>query len=174
MSDVTGADSGPELSIAYRALERRRDEVIAQRDRMTDELERLDAVLEALRALADIAPEPAAANGQKAASPASDVTQAAAAMTGQIAGPASQTAKAADRKARVIEFLLEHPRQWFTSAEIAARTEKGKLSATQRNAVSETLRRLLRRGCVDRDETSKPVRYRAISAALRELLLTQE
>lgn len=173
MPDVTGAGTGPDLLVAYRALERRRDEVIVQRDRMTDELERLDAVLEALRALAEMAPEPATANGQEAASPASDVSVSAA-TTGQTGGPASRTAKAADRKARVIEFLLEHPRTWFTSAEIAGRTEEGKLSATQRNAVSETLRRLLRRGCVDRDETAKPVRYRAISAALRELLLAEE
>lgn len=175
MSDVTGADRGPDLSIAYRALERRRDEAIAQRDRITDELKKLDAVLEALRALAGIAPEPASANSQEAASPASEVAQAATtAMTKEASGPAPRTAKAADRKVRIIEFLLEHPRQWFTSAEIGGLTEEGGLSVSQRNAVSETLRRLLRRGCVERDETTRPVRYRAISPALREVLLAEQ
>lgn len=173
MSDLAGADTGPDLSLAYRALARRRDDVIAERDRMTGELEKLDAALEALRALADIVPQPATANGQEAASPASEVAQATAARTRKAASPA-RTAKIADRKVRIIEFLLEHPRSWFTSAEVADRTEEGSLSPAQRNAVSETLRRLLRRGCVDRDETTKPVKYRAIPAALRELLLTEE
>jgi sugar-specific transcriptional regulator TrmB len=51
-------------------------------------------------------------------------------------------------------------------------TEGENISGTQRNAVSETLRRLLRRGAVQRDDKSRPVRYRAVSAALRELLLS--
>jgi hypothetical protein len=174
MSDVSGADPAPDLSTAYRALARRRDEVIAQRDRIADELEKLDTVLDAMRALADIKPEPAAANGQQAPSAASEAAAAAAAATRQANRPAAPTAVAADRKTRVIEFLLEHPRTWFTSSDIAERTEEIPLSQTQRNAVSETMRRLLRRGCVDRDETTKPVRYKAISAALRELLLTAE
>jgi hypothetical protein len=171
MPDVTGADTGLDLSTAYRALARRRDDVIAQRDRIADELAKLDAALEAMRALAEIAPEAAAANGQQTASPASEVAPATAPVTRPAKRPAPGTAMSADRKTRVIEFLLEHPRTWFTSSDIAERTEEGPLSQTQRNAVSETLRRLLRRGCVDRDETAKPVRYKAISAALRELLL---
>lgn len=174
MSDVTG-DTGSDLSTAYRALERRRDEIRAQRDRMADELAKLDVVLEALRALGDTAPESGATNGQEAAAPVTKAAPATAAVTRKAARPAPETAPSADRKTRVIEFLLEHPRTWFTSGDVAERTEEGMpLSQTQRNAVSETLRRLLRRGCVDRDETTKPVRYRAISAALRELLLADE
>ena len=155
MSDVTGAATDPDLSVAYRALERRREEVIAERDRINAELKKLDAALEALQALAENVP---AAKARAKAPPE----------------PAAGAPKAADRKVRIIEFLLENPRQWFTSSEIALRTENGELTGTQRNAVSETLRRLLRRGAVQRDEKSRPVRYRAVSSALRELLLTAE
>jgi hypothetical protein len=173
MSDVNG-DTGSDLSTVYRALQRRRDEVIAQRDRATDELDKLETVLEAMRALGNMVPEPAAANGEQAPSPASEVASPAAPVTRHADRPAARTAIAADRKTRVIEFLLEHPRTWFISSDIAKRTEEGPLSETQRNGVSETLRRLVRRGCVERDETAKPARYKAIPAALRELLLAAE
>lgn len=180
MSDVTGAAIDPDLSVAYRALERRREEVIAQRDRIAAELKKLDAAIEALQALAEDAPQPAAADGQQAALPAAEATKAA--KVSQVAkaraeaapGLPAGTAKVADRKVRVIEFLLENPRQWFTSSEIALATEDGTVSETQRNAVSETMRRLLRRGAVQRDDESRPVRYRAISSILRELLLTAQ
>jgi hypothetical protein len=183
MSDVTGAAIDPDLSVAYRALERRREEVIAQRDRIAAELKKLDAAIEALQALAEDAPQPASADGQQAALPATEATKPAkAAKVSQVAkaraeaapGLTAEIAKVADRKVRVIEFLLENPRQWFTSSEIALATEDGTVSETQRNAVSETLRRLLRRGAVQRDDESRPVRYRAISSILRELLLTAQ
>jgi hypothetical protein len=173
MSEVTGAAADPDLSVAYRALERRREEVVVQRDRIAAELKKLDAALEALRALADNAQEPAAANGREAALPAAEVTKATKAAD-KAAPEVAATGKSADRKTRVIEFLLENPRQWFTSSQIATLTEEGKLSGTQRNAVSETLRRLLRRGAVQRDDSTTPVRYRAVPSALRELLLTAQ
>ena len=174
MPDVTGAATDPDLAVAYRALERRRAEVIAQRDRITAELQKLDAALEALRALAENAPAPAATNGQESALTAPEATEATKATAEAAPELAAGIAKAADRKVRIIEFLLENPRQWLTSAEIALLTEDGKLSGTQRNAVSETLRRLLRRGAVQRDEKSRPVRYRAVPSVLRELLLTAQ
>jgi DNA-binding transcriptional ArsR family regulator len=172
MSDVTGSVTDPDLSVAYRALERRREEVIVQRDRIAAELKKLDAALEALRALAKNAPEAAAANGQEAAFPASAATEVTKARAEAAPELAAEATKAADRRVRIIEFLLENPRQWFTSSEIALLTEEGNVSGTQRNAVSEALRRLLRRKAVHRDEKSRPVRYRAVPSVLRELLLT--
>jgi hypothetical protein len=172
MSEATGAAIDPDLAVAYRALERRREAVVAQRDRIEAELTKLNAALEALQALAENAPEPAKANGQAAVLPAADA--AGAIKPKATPEPAAETAKATDRKGRVIEFLLENPRQWFTSSEITLLTEGGEVSGTERNAVSETLRRLLRRGAVQRDEKSRPVRYRAVSSALRELLLSSQ
>jgi hypothetical protein len=174
MPDVTGDATDSDLSAAYRALERRREEVIAQRDRIAAELKKLDAALEALRALAENAPEPAAANGQESAVPAPEATEATKTKGEAASELVAETTKAADRKVRIIEFLLENPRQWFTSSEIALRTEDGEVSGSQRNAVSEALRRLLRRGAVQRDEKSRPVRYRAVPSVLRELLLTAQ
>jgi hypothetical protein len=174
MSDVTGAALDPDLSIAYRALERRREEVIAQRDRIAAELNKLDVALEALQALAENAPEPDAVNGQQAALPAAEAPEATKAKAEAASELTAETTQAAGRKVRIIEFLLENPRQWFTSSEVALLTENGTVSESQRNAVSETLRRLLRRGAVQRDEKSRPVKYRAVSAVLRELLLTAQ
>lgn len=180
MSDVIGAATDPDLSVAYRALERRREEIIVQRDRIAAELNKFDAALEALRALVENPPEPGAANGQEAAFRAAEATKATEAAkankarAGAAPEPAAETARTADRKVRVIEFLLENPRQWLTASEIAGLTEEGNLSGAQRNAVSETLRRLLRRGAVQRDDASRPVRYRAVPSVLRELLLTAQ
>jgi hypothetical protein len=176
MSDVIGADMDPGLSVAYRALERRREDVIVQRDRIADELKKLDVALEALRALAEDGPE-RAANGRGTTYPAAGSPEAAEttkARTGAAPKEAAQTARSPDRKVRIIEFLLENPRQWFTMSEIVALTEQANASAAQRNAVSEALRRLLRRGAVQRDETGRPVRYRAVSTVLRELLLAAQ
>jgi hypothetical protein len=226
MSDVV---TDPSLAVAYRALERRREEVIAARDRIAAELNKLDSALEALQTLADSAPEAARADGQEAAvaaaktaetpaklaaavKPASAKPSAAAKPATAKAGtaktraakpprtakagaakagtakaraakppaakgaaapkPAAEAGRAADRKARVIEFLLENPREWLTSSEIAVLTEGENVSETQLHAVSETLRRLLRRGAVQRDGENRPVKYQAVSSVLRELLLS--
>jgi hypothetical protein len=169
MPDVTGAATDPDLSVAYRALERRRAEVIAHRDRIAAELIKLDAALEALQALAEEA-GPAGPNGQEPTASISEVPEAGEDAEAAL-GPVADATRAADRKGRVIEFLLENPRRWFTASELASLTEGGEVSATQRNAVSETLRRLLRRGAVHRDEASRPVRYRAVPSVLRELAL---
>jgi hypothetical protein len=174
MPDTIGADTDPDLSVAYRALERRRGEAIVQRDRISDQIKKLDAALGALQALAGNAPGPAAVNGQEAALPAPEPAQAANATAEAASKPPTETAKASDRKTRVIEFLLENSRQWFTAADIASAIEHGSTSATQRNAVSETLRRLLRRKAVQRDDTGSPAKYRAVPAALREILLAAQ
>lgn len=191
MPDVTGGDEDLDLSIAYRALERRRDDFVAKRERITDELAKLDAVLEALRELRDIEPELAAINGSHQAAPAApeagEQPAPAAPMAGEQPAPAAPGAgelpaprpaerpmKGADRRIRIVELLLENPRRWFTASEVAGFTEPGKATPTQRNAVSEALRRLLRQGAVERDESVKPAKYRAIPAALREILLAHE
>lgn len=172
MPDVTGGDENLDLSIAYRALKQRRDDFLAQRERITAELDKLDAALEALRALSGIEQGPAAVNGRHQAAPAKRKRPG----KGEEPEPrpAEQPAKETDRKTRVIELLLDNPQQWFSSTEVAGVTEPGKATAAQRNAVSETLRRLLRHGAVERDASVKPVKYRAVPSALREVLLAHE
>jgi hypothetical protein len=174
MPDVIGAEKDPDLSVAYQALERRREEAIVQRDLIADELKRLDAALDALRALVGNAPGPAAVNGQEAALPASESAEPTRERTKAEAELSAETAKGGDRKARVSQFLLESPRQWFTVAEIADVTEQGNASATQRNAVYKALRILLSREAVQRDDTGSVAKYRAVPAVLRELLLAAQ
>jgi hypothetical protein len=167
MPEVTGADPDLDLSAAYRALERRRDRFIGERERIASELIKLDAALDALRPLVGTAPEPEAVDRPGAEAFTAELTgRSAAARMPPVRHP-----KGADRRVRIIELLLENSRQWLTATEIASLVEGGKTTAGQRNAVSEAMRRLLRHGDVERDETSRPVRYRAIPAALRELLL---
>lgn len=174
MSDVTGADAGLDLSNAYLALARRREEAAAERERITSQIAKLDAALEVLRDLVD-----APADGAVAADAGSEfaeleATESPAAEGDRPHKPLTHSAKAVDRRLRIIELLLENPQQWFTSSEVARITERRNPTSAQRNAVSEALRRLLRHGNVERDEKSKPVRYRGISSALRKLLLDGE
>jgi hypothetical protein len=115
--------------------------------------------------------KPAAASESAASESAASESAASESAASEQAAVAG---RAADRKARVIEVLLENPRQWFTSSEVALLTEGENISETQRNAVSETMRRLLRGGAVQRDGETRPIKYRAVSAALRELLLSRQ
>jgi hypothetical protein len=65
---------------------------IPKRERITDELTKLDAVLDALRALSDIEPEPTAVNGSHQAAPAAsgageDIEAPTMTAPGQRSGP---------------------------------------------------------------------------------------
>lgn len=173
MRDGNGADTDSDLSVAYRALERRREEAIVERDRIADELKRLDAVLDALRALAGNVPGQAAVNDKEPALPASQPAESANAGTEAAPKLAAETATSATRMTRVIEFLLENPKEWFTVADIAAVTEQSNPSADPQNAVSKTVLRLLRHEAVQRED-GRPARYRAVPRVLRELLMAAQ
>jgi DNA-binding transcriptional ArsR family regulator len=168
MPDVNGADPGIDLSNAYRALARRREEADLERERLTSQIAKLDAALEVLR---DLVGESPAGGASTAAGPELAGPEGSAAEAAAVRVRPRHSAKAVDRRVRVIELLLENPQQWFSSSEVARITERPHPTSAQRNAVSEALRRLLQHGNVERDESSKPVRYRAIPSALRELLL---
>jgi DNA-binding transcriptional ArsR family regulator len=172
MPDVNGADPGIDLSNAYRALARRREEADLERERLTSQIAKLDAALEVLRDLVGESPAGAVtAAVTAAAGPELAGTEGSTAEAAGVPVRPRHSAKAVDRRVRVIELLLENPQQWFSSSEVARITERPNPTSAQRNAVSEALRRLLQHGNVERDESSKPVRYRAIPSALRELLL---
>ncbi len=173
MPDVTKADASLDLSAAYQALVRRREEAHAERERIIGQIAKLDAALEALRDLIDTSADGAIAADARSEPPALEVTETPAPPADRPRKPASHSRRAVDRRIRIIELLLENPHQWFSSNEVARITEGRNPTGAQRNAVSEALRRLLQHGNVERDETVKPVRYRAITSALRELLLDE-
>ncbi len=173
MTDVTGVDPSVDLSNAYRALVRRRAEADLERERIASQIAKLDAALEVMGEL--VGPSAAGAVTVAARTEFAEV-EGTEGPGAQAAGPRvtpRHSAKAVDRRVRIIELLLENPRQWFSSSEVAQITERPNPTSAQRNAVSEALRRLLQHGHVERDESSKPVRYRAIPSALRELLLAE-
>lgn len=171
MPDMTGADARIDLTNAYRALAQRREEADVERERITSQIAKLDAALEVLRDLVGTSADGTVAAGAGSAFAELAGAERPAPGTDGPRKRSTHSAKAVDRRVRIIELLLENPKQWFTSNEIARITERPNPTSAQRNAVSEALRRLLQHGNVERDESTKPVRYRAIPAALREILL---
>ncbi len=171
MPDLTGADARIDLTNAYRALAQRREEADRERERITSQIAKLDAALEVLRDLVGTSADGAVTVGAGSALAELAGAGMPAPETGGARKPSTRSAKAVDRRVRIIELLLENPKQWFTSHEVARITERPNPTSAQRNAVSEALRRLLQHGSVERDESTKPVRYRAIPSALREILL---
>jgi hypothetical protein len=75
------------------------------------------------------------------------------------------------RKARIREIMLESAGEWLIVQDIAIRLEGREPSAAQRTATYEMLRRMAVQGEPERDSSSKPTRFRARPAVLRERLL---
>ncbi len=172
MPNMPGIDASVALTNAYQVLVRRRQDAHAERERIAREIAKLDAAVEVLRDLVTTPIEDAALGGSaELAEP--EGTEVATFEANGSRPLRTHSARAIDRRVRVIELLLENPSQWFSSSDVAKITERPIPTSAQRNAVSETLRRLLQHGKVERDDSIKPVRYRAIPAALRELLLTE-
>lgn len=80
---------------------------------------------------------------------------------------AAQEQPAPSRRDRISQVLLSKPRTWMTVAEITDLTEQRTSDTTERNATSELLRRMANDGQAKRDESSRPVRYKAIPNALQ-------
>jgi hypothetical protein len=150
-------------------LEQRREQLAGERDRLTDEVAKLDAALEAIRSLAGSSPKQRAGTRVDVRAPSEPAED-----PDSMPPACPPAAKRADRRIRVIEFLLENSGQWFTAEEVASGTERRNPNAAQRNAVSETLRGLLTDGNVERDDTEKPPRYRAIPSALGAHLVREQ
>lgn len=178
MSDAIFNDLDRELSSAHELLTRRRALLAAQRDALDEELGRVDAAINAMRAVVERSQSITADGGGPAA-------ETMVPMDGAIGSPARGSASAgtqkserrtskkeSSRRIRIIEVLLENAENWLTVAEIADLTEGGRPTAAQKNAISEALRRMYRQGDVERDNTNKAARYKAIPAALRERLLS--
>lgn len=87
--------------------------------------------------------------------------------------PADDTAPqhpAQSRRDRVGQVLLARPRTWLTVAEIADLAEERTTDTPERNATSELLRRMANDGEAERDDSTRPVHYRAVPEALHKRL----
>ncbi|RPE41534.1 hypothetical protein EDD90_4620 [Streptomyces sp. Ag109_O5-1] len=87
--------------------------------------------------------------------------------TRKAAGPA----RPINRKARLREIVLESPDDWFTAGEMASRIQGREASETQRTATYEMMRRMAKQGELEIDSSSKPTKFRAQPATIRERLL---
>jgi hypothetical protein len=183
-------DAVIEARRAHDALLRGRSQILAQRDALDTQLARMEAAIAALRELVGAAPEPAASPRPAAApepaaapkptaapEPTASSQNGVPAATTKASSPAPpvrrvvQTLKPVNRKARIREIMLEAPDDWFTAADMAPRVEHGDPSEMRRTATYEMMRRMAKQGELERDNSSRPTRFRARAAAIRERLL---
>jgi hypothetical protein len=166
-----------EVRGAHDALLRSRTELLAQRDEIDGRLAQVESAITALRTILG---EPGSESIASTPSvpPAASVSVPVAA-NGQADAPATEPASAvgsvrpapASRKARLREVMLEDPEKWLSVKDVATSVEGRESTETDRNAVYEILRRMADQGEVERDTSSRPTRYRAKAAVLRERLL---
>lgn len=164
-----------EVRGAHDALLRSRSELLAQRDEIDGRLTQVESAIIALRAILG-EPDSESISSMPSAPPTASVPVAA---NGRVDAPDMESANAresvrstpASRKARLREVMLEAPEKWLSVKDIATSVERREPTETERNAVYEILRRMAVQGEVERDNSSRPTRFRAKAAVLRERLL---
>jgi hypothetical protein len=164
-----------EVREAHDALLRSRSELLAQRDEIDGRLAQVESAITALRAILE---EP---DSESISSTASVPLTASVPVTanGRVDAPETGPASVREsvlsthpsRKARLREVMLEAPEKWLSVKDIATSVEGREPTETDRNAVYEILRRMAVQGEVERDTSSRPTRFRAKAAVLRERLL---
>ncbi len=160
---------------AHDALLRSRSELLAQRDEIDGRLAQVESAITALRAILG-EPDSGSISSTSSVPPEAPVPVAA---NGRGDAPEMESASAREsvlstrpsRKARLREVLLEAPEKWLSVKDIATQVEGREPTETDRNAVYEILRRMTVQGEVERDSSSRPTRFRAKAAVLRERLL---
>lgn len=164
-----------EVRGAYDALLRSRSELLAQRDEIDGRLAQVESAITALRAILG-EPDSESISSTPSAPPTAPMPVAA---NGRVDAPEIKSTSATksvrpisvSRKARLREVMLEAPEQWLSVKEIATSVEGREPTETDKDAVYEILRRMAVQGEVERDRSSRPTRYRAKTAVLRERLL---
>src|SRR6266700_3827845 len=163
-----------EMRGAHDALLRSRSELLAQRDEIDGRLAQVESAITALRTILG---EPDS-ESISATSPVPPTASAPVAANGWVDAPEMESASAREsvlsirpsRKARLREVMLEAPEKWLSVKDIATIVEGQEPTETDRNAVYEILRRMAVQGEVERDSSSRPTRFRAKAAVLRERL----
>lgn len=122
-----------------------------------------------------IAPPPALpsetpATAETTATPAPTNPAAELEPTDTAPADAAQEQPVPTRRDRVSQVLLAEPRTWMTVAQITDLTEQRTSDTAERNATSELLRRMANDGEAERDDSTRPVRYKAIPDTLRNRL----
>lgn len=174
-------DAVTEARRAYAAMLQSRSHVLAQRDALDKQLARIDSAIEALREFVDASPEPPATQDSTPAPEPAAPPQAHSAGTSSKATKgrprarrSARPANPVNRKARIREIMLESPDEWLTAGDMASRIQGGDPSETQRTATYEMMRRMAKQGDLEIDSSSKPTKFRAQPAAIRERLLADE
>ena len=164
-----------EVRGAHDALLRSRSELLAQRDEIDGRLAQVESAITALRTILG-EPDSESISSTSSVPPAVSVPVAA---NGRVDAPEMESASIREsvlstrpsRKARLREVMLEAPEKWLSVKDIATSVERQEPTDTDRNAVYEILRRMVVQGEVERDSSSRPTRFRAKAAVLRERLL---
>jgi hypothetical protein len=157
--DTSSRNAGNEVSGAYEALLRRKSALLAQRDDLDKQLGQIDNALNALQdVVASIGREgidhPAAENGAQ-----------------PVKAKPGSTGQPASRRARIRTLMLERSDEWLRAGEIAYLIEGSEPTEAQKNAAYELLRRMAKQGELDRDDRTRPTRYRAKPKVIRQHLV---
>lgn len=165
-----------EVREAYSVLIRNRSELLAQRDEINGRLAQVEAAVEALRAILGEEGAPASTTsdepgGPDAADSTSESLSTSAARAGTAKAAGAKNGRPTSRKARVREIMLESAEEWLNVKDISGRIEGREATESERTATYEMLRRMAVQGELERDNTSRPTRFRGKTTVLRERLL---
>lgn len=163
--DTSSRSAGNEVSGAYEALLRRKSALQAQRDDLDNQLNQIDNALNALQDVVasigrDGTDRPAEKNGAQP-------------VNAKPRKPSKSPGQPASRRARIRTLMLERSNEWLKAGEIAYLIEGTEPTEAQKNAAYELLRRMAKQGELERDDRTRPTRYRAKSKVLRQHLVNE-
>jgi hypothetical protein len=159
--DTSAQSATNEVSGAYEALLRRKAVLQEQRDDLDRQLSQIDNALNALQdVVASIGTGDTRRPAEKNDAPPANA---------KVDKPSKPTS----RRARIRALMLERSNEWLKAGEIAYLIEGTEPTEAQKNAAYELLRRMAKQGELERDDTTRPTRYRGKSKVLRQHLVEE-
>lgn len=163
--DTSSRSAADEVSGAYEALLRRKSVLQAQRDDLDKQLSQIDNALNALQdVVASIGEDGTDHPAEKGdAQP----------VNAKVDKPSKSNGQPTSRRARIRALMLERSKEWLKAGEVAYLIEGREPTEAQKNAAYELLRRMAKQGELERDDSTRPTRYRGKSNVLRQHLVTE-
>lgn len=163
--DRSSRSATNEVSGAYEALLRRKSALQAQRDDLDKQLNQIDNALNALQdVVASIGKDGTDHPAEKDDAHPADA---------KPDKPSKSTGQSTSRRARIRALMLERSNEWLKAGEIAYLIEGTEPTEAQKNAAYELLRRMAKQGELERDDSTRPTRYRGKPKVLRQHLVNE-
>lgn len=160
--DTSPRSAANDVTGAYEALLRRKSALQAQRDDLDKQLSQIDNALTALQdVVASLGDDDTDHPAEKDAQPVNE----------EVDKPGKSTGQPTSRRARIRALMLERSKEWLKAGEVAYLIEGKEPTEAQKNAAYELLRRMAKQGELERDDSTRPTRYRGKSSVLRQHLV---